>query len=491
MESNAKALSIRKTNHRYRILRSATSTSNNNIKSTGKPSSGGTDEIDEDDDEGWVPPVRAIQSAGGSDDSSGDGESPSPQSSVSSTTISSKTTTTFPKSKRIETFLEASRQVKEQERLDRILEETEQEAEALFQLSEEEQAAMTDEEILERLEEVLKKEEELEEEIFRQELERETEEQQRSAEMLASKESNNTKGDPFEQQFVATDWMRNRRAALGGNDGEDKEGTPSSMSVPVLRHTLLTRDEIQTLLEAHGGVDIVVVEDDPEAPRMGGADGMVFCSCDGWGKKEASNNNSPEKSSSGYLQNKPYLISTLSRVLIDHMRDRGLHEIGIAPGAQQNTMNRAATSSLSSLMHVGSSNNNPSESWRVVDCGNYIVHILDEATRMDLRLEDLWSGSDPLWKLNVFDEDEVEDYCARHPVPESYNGTGSSSSNGLLGGGDDDSLFDGAAIKRLQKNQFGSTRRHKPVISQAIKNRDRKAERRKRRAQREQNYAGS
>ena len=130
----------------------------------------------------------------------------------------------------------------------------------------------------------------------------------------------------------------------------------------------------------------------------------------------------------------------------------------------------------------------PSESWRIVDCGNYIVHILDEATRWDLNLEDLWSGADPLWTLNVFDDDEVEDYCQRNPVPSSYNGTGSNSSADY---DDDEYYMDDAALKKLERTRFGSTRRHKPVISQAIKNRDRKIGRRKRREQRERDYFGS
>jgi len=133
-----------------------------------------------------------------------------------------------------------------------------------------------------------------------------------------------------------------------------------------------------------------------------------------------------EEEISNYINNSPYLISTLSRVLIDHMKDRKLHEIGIAPGAQQNTTNRAATSSLmmgSGGMYGGGGGGG--ESWKIVDCGNYIVHILDNTTRRDLRLEELWSGADPIWKLNVFDDDQVEEYCQRHPVPERYDGTGS------------------------------------------------------------------
>lgn len=408
---------------------------------------GGTrfkEEDDDDDDEGWVPPT------GNSIDES----------------LTSSSTTPLPKSERIETSLEASRQVKEQDRLDSALEEMEQEAEALFQLSEEEQATLTDEEILERLDEILKKEEE----IFQKELEREA----------ASKQMQQ------QQPPIATDWLQNRRAMLGQDD-EETSSSKKSVVVPILLHTPLTADEIELLLEAHGGEDIVVIEDDPEAPRMGGADGMIFCTGGG-------GSGSKSKNTASSINSSPYLISTLSRVLIDHMKARKLHEIGVAPSAKQNTTNRASTSmpGASSVYGGGSSTSNPFESWRIVNCGKYIVHILDEPTRLDLNLEDLWSGADPLWKLNVFDDDEIEEYCLKHPVPESFNGTGSRRDSSGFEDDDNEGVFmDGAAMKKLERTRFGSTRRHKPVISQATKNKDRRVGRKKRREQRERDYFGS
>ena len=215
--------------------------------SSGKDAGVGRGPREEEDEEGWIPPAR-IQSSDNIDDFSQ--EETSQLSSMSPVV----------KSKRIETSLEVSRQVKEQERFDRVLEETAQEAEALFQLSKEEQEKMTDEEILERLEEVLKREEELEEEIFQKELEREEERRQMESSM--------------QEQVETPDWSRNRRAMLGLDD-EDGATSISSSVVPIIQHTLLTVDEIKLLLETHGGEDIVVIEDDPDAPRMGGADGMI------------------------------------------------------------------------------------------------------------------------------------------------------------------------------------------------------------------------
>ena len=111
------------------------------------------------------------------------------------------------------------------------------------------------------------------------------------------------------------------------------------------------------------------------------------------------------------------------------------------------------------------------------------MHVLDGPTRRDLRLEELWSGKDPLLKLNVFDDDAIEEYCQYNPVPERYNGTGSISHN------KNHYDFGGkVAIKKLERTQFGMPQRHKPVISQAVRNRDRRAGRKRRRAQRQKEY---
>jgi hypothetical protein len=268
--------------------------------------------------------------------------------------------------------------------------------------------------------------------------------------------------------------LRNRRARLGRN-GDDET---SANVVPILPDTLLTADEIRLLLEAHGGGDIVVMGDDPDAQRMGGAEGMIFCTAGGGGSRsgEQSTTLALGNGSSGGGGG----IATLSRVLIDHLKDRGLQNI--APSAAQNTTNRAA---------LGASAYGPqtSESWRIVDCGNYIVHILDEDTRWDLNLEDLWSGADPLWTLNVFDDDAVEDYCQKHPVPSTYNGTGSSRHAGL--DDDDEEWLDGAALKKLERTRFGHSRRHNPVVPQSTRNKDRRIGRKKRRDRRQRDYFGS
>ena len=64
--------------------------------------------------------------------------------------------------------------------------------------------------------------------------------------------------------------------------------------------------------------------------------------------------------------------------------------------------------------------NQEREPWRVVDCSNYIVHVLDKRTRKHLKLEDLWSGKDPLWRLDLKNDEAVEEYIRTHPVPDGY-----------------------------------------------------------------------
>ena len=61
-----------------------------------------------------------------------------------------------------------------------------------------------------------------------------------------------------------------------------------------------------------------------------------------------------------------------------------------------------------------------SSDWNVIDCQNYVVHILLEETRQHLNLEALWSGEDELLKLRLNDEDTVDDYVAKNPVPDKF-----------------------------------------------------------------------
>jgi ribosomal silencing factor RsfS len=223
------------------------------------------------------------------------------------------------------------------------------------------------------------------------------------------------------------DWLATRRAALGARQ------EASAQAIPVRLHELLTEDELMSLLEYHNGEDIQVLLDNPDAPRMGGATGMVVCQASGGG----------------------FHIQSITRALVDHLKERRLQDLGVL-GAQMGS-NRS--------MYQNST-------WNVVDCQNFIVHILNGPTRRALRLEDLWSGRDPLWRLDVSNEAQVDDYVAKNPVPADYWGSDQHNDRG------------GWSISKLERNPFVL---HSPVIPTDKKQEDRRVGRRKRREMKQGN----
>mmetsp|Transcript_4434 Transcript_4434/g.9309 ORF Transcript_4434/g.9309 Transcript_4434/m.9309 type:complete len:105 (+) Transcript_4434:3-317(+) len=56
----------------------------------------------------------------------------------------------------------------------------------------------------------------------------------------------------------------------------------------------------------------------------------------------------------------------------------------------------------------------------VVDCYNFMVNIQMEVTRKHLNLEALWSGQDAVHRINTADEEQVDAYLDRYPIPEEY-----------------------------------------------------------------------
>jgi ribosomal silencing factor RsfS len=188
--------------------------------------------------------------------------------------------------------------------------------EALFTTNESD----SDEVTLKRLEEALEQEERLEKE------------------RLTDFENENDQDN--------VDWLQTRRKVLGGK--EDSESI-----VPVIHRQLFSEHEVVSLLQSFGGSNITVLQDDTEYSRMGGAVAMVLCT--------ASNE---------------FYVHSITKFLVDHMKERELHNIGVL-GAQMGK-------------HFLQANNR--SNWNVVDCQNYIVHIFDQDTRHTLNLEALWSG---------------------------------------------------------------------------------------------------
>ena len=226
-----------------------------------------------------------------------------------------------------------------------------------------------------------------------------------------------------EESEETIDWLQTRRATLG------EEQQKTSDIVPVIQHKLLTEEELLKLLEFLGGTDVTVLLNHDS--RLGGVVGMILCTA----------------SSS-------FQIRTITQGLVGHLKERNLQEAGVQ-GA-----------------NMGSKyfQNNLSSNWNVIDCQDYIVHILDESTRRALNLEQLWSGKDPLWELEFEDEEAVDDYVASHPVPFDY--------------GPNPGQVWGTDISKLQRNQF--TAPHRPVVPSEVKSQDRKIGRRRRREQRNQ-----
>ena len=440
---------------------------------------------DDDDEEEWIPPQRPI------------GKKSTTTSSISSTAVTATTTSTSSSSDTVysneytsvptggvSASINNHQQEHAQAQLYTQQRRIDEATDALFVLTPEEEATLTDEELSRRVDEVLALEEELERQAFEMELrqleqlQNEETKQEKAEEEKEKEEKDNTSAGPV------IDWLQTRRAALGESNDNNRIDTASKSSsssssgplIPIEEHTLLTRNEILTLLEFYGGHDIVVIDDDVQHPRMGGADGMIFCST-----SPASSSSSDQVNSPMYQYQQTFRVMALTRGLVDHMKERGLDEIGV-PGAQLSLGKKSQQPGSQSSRRsggsagLGSSLESSSSSWQIVDCRNYIVHIMDPMTRSRFKLEALWTGKDPIWRLDWTDENAVDKYVdeQQHQLEDDIAGSGSPWDDGRL-------------INRLERTSF-STARHRPVIASSIKNRDRRAGRRQRRRLREQQF---
>ena len=217
-------------------------------------------------------------------------------------------------------------------------------------------------------------EEELDEEQELRQLELQLQREEEH-EMLKSKVSNS-------QEQV--DWLQTRRRKQWDgvemttpNLGTTKKQQASD--VAVLKHTLLTRDEINMCMTAMGGKDITFLPNTPDR-RMGAATGMILVTA-----------------------STPSHIFMLADTLVRQLKRRKLADVGVV-GA----------------LFGAEGSDDKLDTWRVVDCSNYIVHVLDASTRKHLNLEALWTGRDASLRVNFNDEEAVDDYVAANPVPEGY-----------------------------------------------------------------------
>jgi ribosomal silencing factor RsfS len=183
---------------------------------------------------------------------------------------------------------------------------------------------------------------------------------------------------------LSVDWLQTRRQVLQENEALDmlppdqaKSQRNRMSDIPVKKHTLLSKDEIASCLQAMGGRDIKVIIDLER--RMGGILGIILVTA-------------VTRSQ----------IRVLADALVRQMRRRQLEEVNVV-GAQ-----------------LGPEGNTQDDGWWAVDCRNFVVHIQDEETRWAVDLEALWSGNDDLHGVDPLDEEQVDDYVAQNPVPASF-----------------------------------------------------------------------
>jgi len=176
------------------------------------------------------------------------------------------------------------------------------------------------------------------------------------------------------------DWLVTRRAkqkpvAMGL---PNKNNRFSDAELEVKEGVLLSSNEIEQCLTAMGGTDYKLFID--HEGRLAGPVGLIIVTA----------------TSSQHL-------NLIADTLVRQLKQRKLQEYGVG-GA----------------LRGAEGNGGDNETWMAVDCDNYYVHILLKDTRRHLNIEPLWSGEDDLFQLDVSDENAVDDYVARNPIPDGY-----------------------------------------------------------------------
>lgn len=238
----------------------------------------------------------------------------------------------------------------------------------------------------------------------------------RAAERVEQRKSENAAiagsgDDVMAATDVGPDWLAARRSRLGEGDArpvgmmspEDADAARQLDSeIPVIEYTLLTSEEISGSLSALGAEDIVVIQ---PTERYGGsvsleADGLIIAT----GRSMSH-------------------LRVLAESVVRNLRARGLQRRGVL-GAMLGPEGGEdiGTSRRNRRKLGGLAGRSVDDGWMLVDCGNYVVHLQDEATRRDINLESLWQGEEgkKLRSVNMADDDSVDDYVAANPVPDDY-----------------------------------------------------------------------
>jgi ribosomal silencing factor RsfS len=241
---------------------------------------------------------------------------------------------------------------------------------------------------------------------------------------LEKSEANDDQQQLQEQQ-QQPDWLQTRRSVLISKSSSYIDTTAADRGdgltkldlddIPVKKHTLLSAKELSLCIKVLGGYNVQLVLDVPK--RMGGRPlGIIVVTAEHFTQRRS-----------------------IADGIIYQLRRRSLQEVGVV-GAEQG---------------VDGNVDDPNETWIVVDCHSIVVHILDGKTRDAVNLEALWSGDDDMYRIDLTNEDALDDYVAHNPVPDHFYNTSL-----LPGGGSTNSSWDDT-LKQLQTSQWVAQSRPK------------------------------
>lgn len=261
-----------------------------------------------------------------------------------------------------------------------------------------------------------------------------TELKQLERELLELEESNNNEGAQIiiqQQQEPPPpdpqpDWLQTRRSVLSKTStvidatvvADPLTKLDLDESIPVKTHTLLSAKELSLIIQVLGGENVKLVMD-AQGRRGGRPHGIIVVTAEHF-----------------------TLRRSIADGVIYQMRRRMLHEVGVV-GAEQG---------------VDGNVDDPHEAWIVVDCHHIVVHIFNRATRKAVDLEALWSGDDDMYRIDLTDENALDEYVANHPVPDDFY----NASLSMVGGGPTNASWDDT-LKQLQTSQWVAQSRPKQL----------------------------
>jgi len=226
--------------------------------------------------------------------------------------------------------------------------------------------------------------------------------------------SSSSNGSSASVEKDQPDWLRTRRSklAITSSHRPTEMLTPkqaelvrkNDAEIPIIKHTLLSTDEIISCLKRLGARDTVFVQPEENTRALLGWDGLIIAT-------GSSNSH----------------IRTLVDAIVMNLRRRDLADNGVI-GAKYGPEGGNAEMSAKKRRKMGHTKRGKraGDAWMVVDCLNYLVHVQDNVTRRSIDLEGLWSPGErghpgrDLRRINAGDEDQVDEYVAANPIPDEY-----------------------------------------------------------------------